>query len=262
MIFTDQIGNLISLNETPKRIVSLVPSQTELLYDLGCGDRIVGQTLFCIHPKKYFKKATKIGGTKTPNIEKIGALEPDLIIASKEENRLEDILILHQKVPVWVSDVQTLNQALDMIKGIGALLNVAEKARKLSNDIADDFIKINTQKLKSCVYLIWKDPYMSVGEDTFIHDMLQYAGFENLLKHKTRYPEISIETLQQLRPEYVLLSSEPFPFKDKHIQALKSFLPKSEIILVDGEMFSWYGSRIQKAPKYFEALRTTIYLNQ
>lgn len=161
-----------------------------------------------------------------------------------------------------MSDVQTLNQALDMIKGIGVLLNVAEKARKMSNDIADDFIKINTQKLKSCVYLIWKDPYMSAGEDTFIHDMLQYTGFENLLKHKTRYPEISIETLQQLSPEYVLLSSEPFPFKDNHIQALKSFLPKSEIILVDGEMFSWYGSRIQKAPKYFEALRTTIYLNQ
>lgn len=258
MNFTDQIGNIISLNEIPKRIVSLVPSQTELLYDLGCGNRIVGQTLFCIHPKKYFKKATKIGGTKTPNIEKILALDPDLIIANKEENRLEDIQILQQKVPVWVSDIQTLNQSLDMINSIGSLLNLVEKARKISNDIADNFKKIETQKLKSCIYIIWKDPYISVGKDTFIHNMLQYAGFENLLKYKTRYPEIPIETLQQLSPDYVLLSSEPFPFKNKHIQELKSFLPTSEIILVDGEMFSWYGSRIQKAPKYFEALRTTI----
>lgn len=255
---TDQIGEHITLREIPKRIVSLVPSQTELIYELGCGSQIVGQTLFCIHPKEKFKNATKIGGTKTPKIDQIIASQPDLIIANKEENRLEDISILEKHAPVWVSDVNDLPSALEMIKSIGILVGAREKAMKITTNIESGFKTLTHSNYGTALYLIWKNPYMTVGGDTFIHDMICRAGFKNIYGNVKRYPEISEEEIIKVKPNVILLSSEPFPFKEKHIKELQALVPDTKILLVDGEMFSWYGSKLLQSCNYFTTIQDQI----
>lgn len=253
MLFTDQINHTIEIPNTPKRIISVVPSQTELLYDLGLEKEVIGITKFCVHPEKWFRNKTRIGGTKNLNIEKIKALNPDLIIANKEENTEAEIKALQQLFPVWTSDISTLEDSLNMIKAIGeitdksiAALSLIKKINQAFSQYKDEF---NTQH--TALYLIWKNPYMSVGSDTIIHHLMAYCGFDNVLKDKTRYPEINEAEIKQLQPEFILLSSEPYPFKEKHIAELQNICPNSKIILVDGEMFSWYGSRLQYTPKYF-----------
>lgn len=259
--FTDQLGRTININYLPKRIISLVPSQTELLFDLGLDEEVVGITKFCIHPKEQFKKKVKIGGTKTLNIDKIRALNPDLIIANKEENQQEQIEELAQEFPVWISDINTLAEALTMIKQVGELVATKAKAAQIADTIKANFDNlIPSSKPLKAAYFIWKDPYMLAGKHTFIDDMLTYSGFENVLS-ESRYPEIDLETLQQLQPQVILLSTEPYPFKQKHVEALKQHFPNTFIALVDGEMFSWYGSRLLKAPAYFSNLYKNLTIN-
>jgi ABC-type Fe3+-hydroxamate transport system substrate-binding protein len=264
MRFTDQLQRTIQLEAIPKRIVSLVPSQTELLFDLGLHNEVVGITKFCIHPTEWFKTKTRVGGTKNVNIAKAAQLQPDLIIANKEENVKEDIEALEKIAPVWISDIKTLDDALMMIKSVGEITNTSDKATQIIDAIKNGFNALQTYKvsknligfstLKSCCYLIWQNPYMTVGEDTFINNMLGYCGMRNVFASQKRYPVIDIEALQKAKPEIVLLSSEPFPFKQKHIDELQLILPTSKILLVDGEMFSWYGSRLLESSRYFKRL--------
>lgn len=262
--FTDQLGRIIELNKQPKRIVSLVPSQTELLYDLGLENEVVGITKFCVHPEKWFRTKMRVGGTKQLHINKIKELQPDLIIANKEENVQEQVEELAKNFAVWTSDLNDLKSALVMIASIGELTGKQQKAKEIFDAIGKRFtsLKLETKnpKFRTC-YLIWKEPYMSVGGDTFINDMLKHAGFENIFSNKTRYPEVTISELNTENCELLLLSSEPFPFKQKHIDELQSLLPDTKIILVDGEMFSWYGSRLLQAPSYFQHLRQQIAAN-
>ena len=261
-IFTDQTGNTISLTAAPKRIVSLVPSQTELLADLGLEDEVVGITKFCVHPNEWFRNKTRVGGTKDVKADRIAALSPDLIIANKEENVKEQVEVLQKIAPVWTSDIQTLEQAYDMIKQIGTITQKEKEAATIIQQTKQGFNQLyqqsTTRSTQSCVYLIWKDPYMTIGADTFIHDILTRCGFTNLFAAAKRYPEITIEALQSLSPERLLLSSEPYPFADKHIEALQDVLPHTRIELVDGEMFSWYGSRLMQAPAYLCGLLNRI----
>lgn len=236
-----------------QRIVSLVPSQTELLYDLGLNDEVVGITKFCVHPGKWFRTKTRIGGTKNIHIDKIQSLQPDLVIANKEENIKEQVEALQQFAKVYVSDVNNLSEALQMIREIGELVNKKEQANYLSKSIEKKFSQlknIQVQK-KTAAYFIWKDPYMVAGGETFINDMMQYAGLENIFQDLPRYPETTVDDLKQMNCDYVLLSSEPYPFKQKHIDELQPLLPATKIILVDGEMFSWYGSRLLLSADYF-----------
>lgn len=247
------MGREVTLPSYPQRIVSLVPSQTELLYDLGLGDRVVGITKFCIHPQQWFKSKPRVGGTKELKHDIIKNLKPDLIIGNKEENRQEDMEALMQHYPVWMSDISTLEDALQMITTIGEITNSAPAAEAIVAQIKTGFSKIVPMDVKPTVlYLIWK-PYMAAGSGTFINEMLNVIGFENIVK-KERYPKISPEQLFQLRPDYIFLSSEPFPFKEKHVADLQALSPQSKIVLVDGEMFSWYGSRIIKSANYFNEL--------
>ncbi|MDQ3395489.1 MAG: helical backbone metal receptor [Bacteroidota bacterium] len=253
-VFKDQLGNEVHLDKIPNRIISLVPSQTELLFDLGLNEEIVGITKFCIHPPSKVKKIAKIGGTKNFNFEKINSLHPDLIIANKEENYKEGVLQLSQSFPVWVSDIKDLDEAYTMIEGIGSITDKSSAASEIIGRIKKDLEAIKINKKKKALYLIWKNPYMSIGGDTFINQMLEYAGFENLLNKSRRYPQISPEEIAFMAPEYILLSSEPYPFKEKHINEFQKISPKSKIMVVDGEMFSWYGSRLQYSAKYFKEL--------
>lgn len=259
--FTDQLHRTIQLKHPPKRIISLVPSQTELLFDLGLNDEVAGITKFCVHPESWFKTKTRIGGTKNLNFEKIKSLQPDLIIGNKEENDEKQIKQLMNDYPVWMSDIKTLEDALAMIESVGELINKKEKAITIKNQIENNFSKLlqgrvtlSEVEVRKAIYCIWYNPLMAAGADTFISNMLQHCGFENAIAHLQRYPEINFETLQKINPAYIFLSSEPFPFKQKHVDEMKALCPDAKVMLVDGEYFSWYGSRLIGAPGYFKNL--------
>lgn len=242
----------------PERIISLVPSLTELLCDLGLENKIIGVTKFCVHPEHIRKAKTIVGGTKNLRMDVIRNLQPDLIIANKEENVKEQIERLAELFPVHVTDVKNFDDAISMINDIGKLTGTVNKAKDIVDKISSERIsfleKNKKQKRKSALYLIWRDPYMSIGNDTFIHAMLDECGLENVCGELLRYPEISAETMKDLQPDIVLLSSEPYPFKEKHVEEIKEILPTAEILLADGEYFSWYGSRMQYAFSYFKKL--------
>lgn len=258
MKITDQLGNTFTFSALPKKIISLVPSQTELLNDLGLEEEIIGITDYCVHPKHWQENKIKIGGTKKLNIEKIKELTPDLLIGNKEENEKEQILELMQHFPVWMSDIKTLEEALEMIAAVGKLCGKEKKALDIQNNIREQFshFKLATASIThptSVLYLIWRKPYICAGPDTFIHHMLQLCGFNNIASGP-RYPEMSTDQIKQADPSLIFLSSEPFPFKQKHIEELQIICPQAKVVLVDGEMFSWYGSRLIYAPAYFERL--------
>ncbi len=242
---TDDLQKTIALKTTAPRVVSLVPSHTETLIDLGI--QVVGRTKFCIHPKDKVPDITVVGGTKNPNIEKILALKPDLIIANKEENNQADVLKLELQCAVYTSDIQTVEGSLTFIQNIGKLCNKTVEAKNMVIDLQETLEIVAASPLNS-LYLIWRDPWMTIGGDTYIDNMMKKLGFRNLFHHTYRYPEISSESMRNLRPDIVLLSSEPYPFKEEHIQEIKKLLPQAECVLVDGEIFSWYGSRLLHKP--------------
>jgi ABC-type Fe3+-hydroxamate transport system substrate-binding protein len=256
MNFADQLGRTIILKEIPVRIVSLVPSQTELLYDLGLREEVVGITKFCIHPKEWHQTKTIIGGTKKIDFEKITTLKPDLVIGNKEEDLKEDIDKTSESFPVWVSDIKHIEAALNMIQCLGEITGRIGNAEEIIQKIKSAFDAFESLKNKKRVlYLIWRKPWMSVNADTFIHEMLVKCGFENVAKaNPNRYPVLLDNELQDLRPEVIFLSSEPYPFKEKHFHELRRILPDTAFLLVDGEAFSWYGSHLIKSAVYFKEL--------
>lgn len=243
--FKDQTGRTIQIKKAPQRVVSLVPSQTELLADLGLAERVVGITKFCIEPDTWYRSKTRVGGTKTPDLEKIRSLSPDLILANKEENRQEDILALEKDFPVYVSDVRNLAQACDMIRDIGVLTGTESRAVSMAQSIEDRFRQFTFSKKTACVYLIWKEPLMAVNRDTFISDMLERSGFINVFGDKPeRYPQVDPAEILQSGAEVILLSSEPFPFTERDKRQLQELCPGKSILFADGKMFSWYGSQL------------------
>lgn len=256
----DQLNRRITLRDFPRRIVSVVPSQTELLSSLGLDEEVVGITKFCIHPEHWFRSKVRVGGTKKLNIEIIRSLNPDLIIANREENTKEDIDALSGDIPVWISDIKTLDDALGMITGIGKIVNREKKSIELANEIRSGFDKLKADGIPTitCIYLIWKNPYMAAGGDTFISDLLERTGFKNLLRMEKRYPELSIKQISEINPQVIFLSSEPFPFKKKDAEELEKLNMGMKIMCVDGEMFSWYGSRLLNSPGYISSLRMRL----
>lgn len=256
---TDQLQRTLELPALPKRIISLVPSQTELLFDLGLREEVIGITKFCIHPTEWFRSKLRVGGTKQFDFKKISALAPDLIIGNKEENEEHAIKQLMELYPVWMSDIKTLEQALHMIKSLGELTSRQTQASAICTAISNNFETLvsdmHLKSYKRAAYFIWKNPYMVAGHSTFINDMLTYCRLENVFnKEVSRYPEITLQQLVAADPEVILLSSEPYPFKEKHIQEFKEALPRAKVIVVDGELFSWYGSRLLHSAAYLREL--------
>lgn len=250
----DQMGRCVWVPDESKRIISLVPSQTELLFDLGVKNKLVGLTKFCVHPKGLKKEKIIIAGTKTYKLDRIRSLKPDLIIGNKEENDQTGIEQLAEEFPVWMSDISNLAQALQMINEVGVLVNKVTEAQKITRSISKSFENLRSNASEKVIYLIWHDPIMVAGKGTFIDDMLDRCNFQNLIDDK-RYPTLSVDDLKVLSPDRILLSSEPFPFKEKHIKGYQSLCPKSKIELVDGEIFSWYGTRLLQAPDYFQHIK-------
>ncbi len=250
--YKDQVGRTIELNESPQRIISLVPSQTELLYDLGLGDRVVGITKFCIHPDQWYRSKERLGGTKQVHIDKIVALKPDLIICNKEENTKEIVAQCAGICPVWVTDIINLEDAFEMMQQLGLILNKESESQVLINDIKSEFEQIQLKLSKKALYLIWRAPWMAAGQDNIINALLAEIGLDNAVEID-RYPEINLADYKDV--DHVFLSSEPYPFRAKHINELKEYFPLAKIQLVDGEMFSWYGSRLKYSPSYFNSLQ-------
>lgn len=235
------------------RVISLVPSITETLFDLSLtADEIVGRTKFCIHPKEIIDKVEIIGGTKNLNIEKIKSLKPDLIIANKEENVKEQVEELMNDFKVLVTNIETLEDNYYLIKQLGHIFNKEEKAQFFNLKTYEAFDIQKLEKTLKVAYLIWKNPYMTIGGDTFISRILEELGFENLFKNQKRYPEVQLEDIQEA--DFIFLSSEPFPFKEKHIEEIQEICKNQRIMIVDGEAFSWYGTHLAKCGNYYREL--------
>lgn len=255
-IFTDQLNRTIQLPDYPQRIVSVVPSQTELLHYLGLGDKVVGITKFCIHPNEWFRTKTRVGGTKTLDIDKIRELQPDLIIANKEENDQSQIELLAKEFPVWISDINEYYDAYTMIAAVGDITNTPILAQQLIQDVDRAMLQIPMLPNIRTAYFIWRGPWMVAGHTTYINDLMQRrCGMHNVFADRpSRYPEVTAEDIVAANPQLILLSSEPYPFKEQHIAELQTLCPNALIKLVDGEMFSWYGSRMREAAGYLDGL--------
>lgn len=259
----DQLGRTLSFSKMPTRIISLVPSQTELLVDLGLQKSLVGITKFCVHPKNLRKQVEVVGGTKQVDFERIKSLNPDIIICNKEENTIEIVSTLEKIATVYVSDISTIEESLQMISALGSIFSVEEKASEIIQKIETNLNEFKSfsanLKTKKVIYLIWKEPLMAAGTDVFINTMLKLNKWENILQQNVqienydRYPVIDESLLADA--DVILLSSEPFPFKNEFQNILINKFGK-EVLLVDGEYFSWYGSRMIKAFDYFKTLHS------
>lgn len=261
---TDQLGNHHFFNQAPVRIISLVPSITELLYDLGLEAQIVGITKFCVHPYHFKSTKTIIGGTKKVNLDRIQSLYPDIVIANKEENTKEIVYALAKWCTVWVTDIKSIEDNYQMITDFGNIFNKRVKAQKWINKLHfahDEFNQfIKDKPIKRIAYFIWANPYMVVGQNTYIHEMLQLNHFENVYAFKEgRYPEVELKKMRlEGDPKYVFLSSEPFPFDDSHAFEIGRYSHHAITVFVDGTFFSWYGSRLLHSFAYFKQMHAKL----
>lgn len=248
----DALGRTVTYAYPPKRIVSLCPGITDTLFALNLQGEVVGRTRFCIHPAPEVKTVKAVAGTKDIKLEAILALQPDLIIAEKEENTKEIVETLEQHVPVYVAEVQSVEESYTMIQNLGDITNRKQQSEELISSIQDGFNSLQGITSGSALYVIWKKPYMAAGDTTYIHSLLEKLGFQNTIaEFPGRYPQLTTQNIQQANPDLVLLASEPYPFKEKHIPEFQEMLPNSKILPIDGEMF-WYGPRMLEAASYFK----------
>lgn len=263
MTIKDQLQREITLGKVPKRIVSLVPSQTELLFDLGLEDKVVGITKFCVHPYHFRSLKTIVGGTKKVKFDRIRELQPDIILCNKEENTREMVEELEKIAPVHVSDIFTIDDSLELIRQYGEIFSCRTDASRIVNKIVyrlRDFQEyIGDKPILKTAYFIWRDPWMVAGANTFIDHLLTLNGFKNIYGNKERYPVVELKKMRlEGDPDLVFLSSEPYPFKEEHAFEVGRFTHHAKTVFVDGEMFSWYGSRLVKAFDYFKMLRERL----
>ena len=257
---TDARGHSVSLDVPPRRIISLVPSQTELLAHLHLGDKVVGITRFCERPEHWRSEKPIVGGTKQVDVDAVRGLNPDLILANHEENTQEDVEALEEIAPVFVTKVKTVSGALEMIRTVGTLTDTADRTSTLVGRVISRFESLPDFPPLRAAYFIWREPYMTVGGDTFIHDVMAWGDFENIYGDQTRYPEVSLNALAERDLDIVLCASEPFPFhkKETFTADLREALPNTPVEVVDGQPFSWYGPRLLDMPAYLTDLRERL----
>lgn len=263
MIYKDSLNREISISKTPQRIISLVPSLTELLHDMGLERQIVGVTKYCVHPVHYQHTKKLVGGTKKVKYQVIKDLKPDFILCSKEENTKEMVTELESIAPVYVSDVNTFEEALALIEQLGLVLNRRTKSQhiidKINFRLQQFQSSIKNIRIRKVAYFIWANPWMVAGSETFIDDMLRICRFENAYATKERYPEINIAQMQlHEKPDLLMFSSEPYSFKDEDVYEVLRSNRKILTIYVDGQYFSWYGSRLIKAFDHFKQIHEKI----
>lgn len=240
------------------RIISLVPSLTELLIDLGLKEQLVGRTRFCVHPKDEVEKIPIIGGTKNPRLDKIKKANPDYIVANKEENKKEHIEELSEECKVNVTDIATIEDALITMHELGKELGAEKESGELIEQINEVLNDIPDEPPLRTAYFIWKDPYMTVGHDTYIHNVMEHWKLPNVFSDKRRYPKVNFYDVAEKEPELILLSSEPYPFKENHLTEFEEAFPNARVLLTEGEWFSWYGSHMLHSFKRLNIWRKAI----
>ena len=240
----------------PQRIVSLVPSLTEALAGLGLDRETVGLTRFCVHPAGWKARKTVVGGTKGTDPARVLALAPDLVVASREENdRVPVEALAAAGVPVWLSDIATVGDTLAALRDLGRVTGRAADGERLATDLATHFAALRPPPAPvRAAYLIWRDPWMTVGADTVVHDVMARGGLANVFGDRTRYPAVTAAEIEAARPRVVMLSSEPFPFAARHVAEVQALVPGAAVALVDGEAFSWFGPRLGRAPAEIAAV--------
>jgi len=251
---TDHLDRTVEFAFPPKRIISLAPGLTDTLYSLGLENEIVGRTRYCIHPQEKVQQAVPVGGTKEIQLDKIRHLKPDLILAEKEENTKEIVEQLEKEFPVYVAEVDSVQTAYKMIADLGKLTNRKQEAEQLLSTIQTGFQNLPKLTGKKVAYVIWRKPYMVVGNNTYIHSLLTSMGFKNVFStYDGRYPAVTETDFQKAELDYLFLATEPFPFKEKHLTEFREFLPHVKPFILDGEMF-WYGPRMVAAANYFSEI--------
>jgi ABC-type Fe3+-hydroxamate transport system substrate-binding protein len=247
-----------------RRIVSLVPSTTELLCALGRADALVGVTVYCVEPRAVVRTKTRVGGEKDPDLAAIRALAPDLVIANVEENRREDVDALRAAgIDVFVTYPRSVVESFAMIRELGAATGAVTAARTLLDELeplhAAVRARLAGRRATPCFYPIWREPWMTIGHDTYIHDVLATCGGANVFADRTRYPSIALDEVAARAPEVVLLPDEPFRFRRAHLRDFDAYptmpaVRDQRIVLVDGKRFSWHGPRLAEALRTVPAL--------
>ncbi len=237
------------------KIVSLVPSLTELLYYLGLGEFVVGVTRYCIHPPEALFKSTVLAGTKNFSVKELLATGAHWVLTNREENPKDRVEKIIDHLPVVLTEI---NKPDDLIPLLHWLSKQYPQCKPIAQTLEQSIIGLPNELgglgNGRVLYLIWNKPIMAVGGDTFISTMLNMAGYKNATGHLKRYPAIEPQQLISFKPDFLFLSSEPYPFKDEHIAYFKSLLPETQVLLVDGEPFSWYGNRVLNLPAYLKTL--------
>ena len=260
--FIDQTGHELWMDSPPRRIVSLTPSITELLFDLGLSDEVVGVTRHCSYPEVKTRHKERVGEIKNPDLEKIRSLNPDLILGNKRENLKEVIADLRQDFPVWISDVNSIETACDMIRSIGDLVEKQPVAQWIAGKIEERFRslaseQVNQKMRRRAVCLVWRKPLMAAGAGTFTNSLLEITGLINAFSTVADYPETTEAEIRTLDTQLILLPTSPFPFNERNVLEMRAACPGASVVLVDGELFGWYGSRLLRTPDYLRALRGT-----
>ncbi len=256
---TDHLGRRVVFHHPPTRIVSLCPSLTETLFALGLDDRIVGRTVYCTRPSDKVQTVPTVGGTKDVDPQAVAGLSPDLIVAQKEENARAIVEDLSRSCPVYVVSVESYHDALRTIADLGDITGHREQASRLVANVKGRFADLASIQPKRVAYLVWNEPYIAAGSKTYIDSLLAMCGLTNVCKSpRSRYPKLTPDDLEALAPEVVMLSSEPFPFDESHVDELRTLLRGAAVLLVDGELMSWYGPRMLDTPAYLARLLDCI----
>jgi ABC-type Fe3+-hydroxamate transport system substrate-binding protein len=258
MALTDASGFTLDPAEPPRRIVSLIPSITETLCALGLANALVGITVYCVAPREVVRGKTRIGGEKNPDLDAIRALQPDLVVANIEENVREHVETLRGwGIPVWVTYPRTVAEGLAMIRELGQVTGTGPRAEAILADLEPLYARVRAASARRrpvpVFYPIWREPWMTISADTYIHDLLSVCGAVNVFADRpTRYPTVTLAEVAARRPEVIVLPDEPFRFRRSH---LEDFAPYADvpavrarrIHLVDGKPFSWHGPRVGEA---------------
>lgn len=257
-VLLDASGTALAGAAPPRRIVSLIPSTTELLCAMGLAEALVGVTVYCVEPRDVVRTKTRVGGEKNPDLERIRALAPDLVIANIEENSRHHVEVLREwGIPVWVTYPRTVADSLRMIRELGEVTGARQRAAALLAEIEPLYaqVRANTSRRAPAAvfYAIWRDPYMTINGDTYISDVLAVCGARNVFaNHADRYPTVTLDEVAARRPDVIVLPDEPFRFRRAHIKDFEPYVDvpavrHRRIHLLEGKAFAWHGPRIMDA---------------
>jgi len=252
-VVRDALGRDINFSLVPERVISLIPSITESLFDLGLGNRIVGVSQFCTYPEHLVLEKPRVGGQKNPNHDAIASLNPDLIILNQEENRKEDIERFSSRYRTFVTFPRRFADSAELLRDLSRIFDVPLMTEPYIRTISAHSRR--PQASIRTLYLIWRKPWMSINHDTYIHDVMRVFGFDNVCAGmEKRYPELTEAEIARLNPECIILPDEPFRFRERHREEILTWPVSAchddRVVLVDGTYFCWYGTRAARTEDY------------